>query len=485
MLSQSEIKDECPSNFKFHHFRGVTEAGKVINQMKEPVLVYFDPDIDGGFAGVLSCKYLTMIGKTYTWCCNSRREHGWKLDLGAIRGKDILAVDFLISKDTIKEICDSGSNIVSFDHHENDVEQIYYVSETGCKGIVINNQYPFEDKSSRYLSGAGVAFESFIEMLPEFNTLLNRAIVGITLLSDIRDIENPYARRYLYELYHHKYTGYIKYLIDAVIPGYDYGFGVPRMDRNFVDYRFSPKLNACFRFNEEQEVINFLLEDGFLDLECHKLQKELVSLLKEKSKVVELSNLRIVSFFVKDFLKYKDVLASFVGLTASRFLDDTHSCICMAIGNGYVERASFRGRINGLGYLSAVSNLIHGEGHGSAFGIKELVPSSSLFKKINKACLDLEKEVNWERKIVRTANLSIFSRRKGKKYAIENQYCLSQNRTYVKYTGYCVEKKRSTSDVQEYYVDGISVLCFDSSVDISSGLIFPILERGNLTYYLE
>ena len=28
-------------------------------------------------------------------------------------------------------------------------------------------------------------------------------------------------------------------------------------------------------------------------------------------------------------------------------------------------------------------------------------------------------------------------------------------------------------------------ICFDSSVDIYSGLIFPILERGNLTYYLE
>lgn len=484
-MLDNQVKDDNRGEFHPHTFTGVDEAKEIIENMREPVLVYFDPDIDGGFAGLLACKYLSKIGKRYTWYCNSRREHGWKLPLSKIKSKDIIAVDFLISLQEIKDICDSGSNIVSFDHHENKDDKISYTSPKGYRGIVINNQFSYEPESSRYLSGAGVSFESFIQMLPEFNTLLNRALVGITLLSDIRDIENPYARSYLYDLYHHKYEGYIRYLIDTVSAGVDYGFGVPHMDRNFVDYRFSPKLNACFRLNKEDEVINFILGSGVLDLECHQIQKELVSSLQESSRVITLSNLKVVSFYIKDFLQYEDVLASFVGLTASRFVDDEHSCICMAIGNGFVERASFRGRINGLGYLKVLREYLDGEGHGSAFGIKGFTPTNELVKQANKACATLEKEVNYEKKIVRTANLSIFSRRKGKIHAIENQYCLSQNRTYVRYVGHCIEKKRSTNSVQEYYIDGVSVRCFDSSVTVQNGLLFPIMERGNLTYYLE
>lgn len=485
MLSQSKIKDERPSNFKFHHFRGATEAGMAIKQMEEPVLVYFDPDIDGGFAGLFVCKFLSKMGKRFTWHCNSKREHGWQLPLEKVSGKDIIAVDFLITAEEVMSICDAGCNLVSFDHHQNRKEFIEYWSDYGTFGIVVNNQYPFEEETGRYLSGAGVVFESFCELDPSFNTELHRSLVGITLLSDIRDIENENARTYLYDLYHHEYKGYIRYLIDAVMGERDYGFGVPRMDRNFVDYKFSPKLNACFRFNLEGEVIQFLMGSGVLDLECHATQKKLVKGIKEKSIVKELDTLRVVSFYVKDFLKYRDVLSSFVGLTASQFLDGNKSCICMSIGNGFVERASFRGRVNGLKYLDSMPLDLECAGHGSAFGIKKLTPSGALFKQISASCQKVEGDIDWSPNVVRTANLSVFARRKAIQYAIENQYCLSQNRTYIRYTGFSITKKRGTSDWAEYLVDGISVLCFDMSKDFKSGLIFPILERGNLAFYLE
>lgn len=479
------VEDIRVESIKMHHFKGVDLAAKILDNIKSPVLVYFDPDIDGGFAGLFVCKFLTMTGKRFNWYCNTRREHGWQLDSKRVAGKDIIAVDFQITDNEVKEICDWGCNLISIDHHQNGEKLIEYVSDEGKMGVVINNQYPFEEEDGRYLSGAGVVFEVFSELDARFNSLINRSIVGITLLSDIRDIENPNARGYLYDLYHHGYKGYIKYLIDAVMGEKDYGFGVPRMDRNFVDYRFSPKLNACFRFNEENEVIQFLMGSGVLDLECHKEQKQLLSEIKSTAEVRELPGLRVVSFYVKDFLKYRNVLSSFVGLTASQYLRGDKSCICMSIGNGYVERASFRGRINGLNYLGVMPEGISGAGHGSAFGIKGVTPSGKLFKDVGARCISLEQEVNWSPNVVRTANLSIFSKRKAIKYAIENQYCLSQNRVYVKYTGHSIVKKRGTEDWAEYQVDGMSVMCFEKGLDFQSGYIFPILERGSLAFYLE
>lgn len=485
MLNKQEVQDIRIKDIKTHTFRGSAEADKLIKQMKSPILVYFDPDIDGGFAGLLVCKFLSQLGKEFTWYCNSKREHGWFLPIDRVAGKDIIAVDFLITREQVIEICEAGCNLVSFDHHLNGKDFIEYTSTSKTRGIIINNQYPFEKSTSRYLSGAGVVFESIVAFNPSFNSLLHRALVGITLLSDIRDIENDNARGYLYDLYHHPYKGYIKYLIDSVLGERDYSFGTPRMDRNFVDYRFSPKLNACFRFNEETEVIQFLMCQRFLDLECHKMQKVLVEKLKSSSNVVEFEHLRVISFFVKDYLQYRDVLSSFVGLTAARFLDGKKSCICMSIGNGYVERASFRGRVNGLNYLEAGDALLRGVGHGSAFGIKELVPSGKLFKSLSNVYGSLEESIGWEPNIVRTANLSVFARRKAVMYAIENQYRLSQNRTFIKYTGHSIQRKRSYGDWNEYSVDGVSVLCFDTSKNFENGLIFPIMERGHISFYLE
>lgn len=36
----------------------------------------------------------------------------------------------------------------------------------------------------------------------------------------------------------------------------DFAFGTPKIDRNFVDFEFSPTINALFRFNMGTEVID-------------------------------------------------------------------------------------------------------------------------------------------------------------------------------------------------------------------------------------
>lgn len=490
MISVKKETYKVDKATKYHKFRGSERLSELVSKMENPI-VYLDPDVDGVFSGFLVIQWLCRLGKKYSWYINTNREHGWTLDLEKARGRDIIAVDFLITPEVLKDIVDHDCNLISMDHHENVDYFIEYVNKNGNYGFVINNQYPFEEEDSRYLSGAGVVFESVIAADPSFETLVNRCIVGITLLSDIRNIENPLAHGYLYDLYNHKYKGYIRYLIDGVMGEKDFGFGVPRLDRNFVDFKFSPALNACFRFNQEDMVVKFVLGSGILDLEYHKMQKELVDTIQNSMTMKQFSNLRVCFFKKSDISsEYWDVLSSFVGLTASQYLDGVHSCVCYMIDTDntnkpYVKRASFRGNVNGLEYRKAMLGYINGIGHGSAFGIKTIIPSRNLFNKVNEICGSVEEDSNYTRDIVKVMNMSMFVNSYGFEYGEYNMYCLSQHRKLVRYIGRNISRKQTSANYIEYEVDGIIVKCFDKKLDFTNGLVSLINERGNLCLYLE
>lgn len=490
MLGSRKKKFIIETAKKYHQFQGSARVREWIDSMRSPVLVYGDPDVDGMIAMLLVVRYLVGHGKSYSWFVNTNREHGWTLDYERVRGRDIIAVDFIIEDWRLQELVGLGCNVLSMDHHENG-EKLISCEKDGYRGVVINNQYSLEEKDGRYLSGAGVVFEVLCSADETFDTLENRALVGITLLSDVRDIENPLARGYLKDLYNHKYKGYIRYLIDNTIGDKDYTFGVPRMDRNYVDYKFSPAINSCLRFNREEDVARFFLGSGFLNLEYHKMQKELVSQIQENVRIVDYPKLR-VCYFKEEMVDpvYWEVLSSFVGLDASKNLDGVRSVICYMIaysddGKPYVKRASFRGNINGLDYRSKLLKIINGVGHGSAFGIKSLIPSKKLFLEANKICSDVEVDSNHVTDITEVLNLSFFAVRNGFEYGEYNMYCLTQHRKYIKYTGKNIEKHRSGANYIEYSVDGLPVMCFDVSLNFENGLILPINERGNLALYLE
>lgn len=485
MVEQNKIKLTERGEVKNHSFKGVDRAKRMLRYMQD-VIVYFDPDVDGCVSGWLACSLLSKMGIRYQWYINAYRSHDWTLPLEKVSGRDIIAVDFIITPEKLMELCDAGCNVISIDHHVNRKQAIEYSSDYGTEGVIINNQYDEEDSDSRYLSGAGVVFEAFIEMFPEFDTELNRSLVGMTLLSDIRDIENPLAEGYLYKLYIQRYKGYIKYLIENTIGDKDYGFGLPRMDRNYVDFKFSPAINACLRFNRHDHVVKFFLGSHMLDLSCRGTQKELLKKANSLLKRIDYSNLRVCYFFENDFIEYGDVLSCFVGLIASKNLDGKRSVICYMIsdegGGKYIKRASFRGNINGIDYQSALGGLFECVGHKSAFGIKGLRANKETFMKANSICRLLEEKTNYTKKVIEVPNLAMFN---SKKLAEDNMYCLSQNRTYIKYIGNVIKNKRGGGGFMEYSVNGIPVMCFDNSVDFENGLVLPILDRGIPTFYLE
>lgn len=476
-------------NIKFHKYRGSDQIADFMeNRFRgSDVLVYFDPDIDGVISGLFACKALAMMGIKFNWYINDNRDHGFLLPVDSVKGMNLFCVDFQISDSKIRELVDAGCNVLSVDHHKNGENFIEYESN-GKKGIVINNQYLDEEESGRYQSGAGVVFESLVRYFGDaFNTKENRALTGLTLLSDIRNIENINARLYLQELYEHKYKGYIGYLIKHTIGEVDYSFGVPRLDRNYVDFIFSPVINANLRFNRQDDVVKFFLGSGRLDLKYHKRQKALVLKMEEYSRVVRYSNLNIVIIDKSKFKGSEDepYLSSFVGLLASRYLDGERSVIAYLVEGRKVLRASFRGRVNGLDYLSELEKYIDGVGHGPAFGIKNLKPSKELFEKLNEVCRSLEEREDSSVRYTRTANMSMLTNNRGYDMGVENIYCLSQNRKYIKYVGKNVKTRRSGAKYKEYNIDGITVMCFDESLDPCKDLIMPIIERGVLCFYLN
>lgn len=483
-----EVKIKQRGIKKYHRFSGVDDKLKsLLLSMKNPI-VHFDPDVDGVIAGSFVCRFFAKHDISYMWYINSNRSHDWSLPVDSVAGRDIVAVDFIVEPQKVKELCDRGCNIVSMDHHVNNLRDCFhYVSKYSTDGYIINNQHLVEEEDSRYLSGAGVVFETLVQLDPEMDTRENRSLVGITLLSDIREIENPLAERYLYDLYTHPYKGYIKYLIDATMGEYDYGFGVPRMDRNFVDFKFSPALNSCFRFNMEEQVVNFMLGRGNLDLSYRTKQKELVSKIQSACKVITLPHIKICFFDERSFVYYEDVLSNFVGLVASRNLDGERSVICYMISQDkpnspkMIKRASFRGNINGLDYQGSLMHLFQCLGHKSAFGVKGLIPDKSTFLDANTSCGQLERKENYQKKIIPVVNLSMFN---AVKIAEDNMYCLSQNQVYLKYTGNSIKRRRSGAKYVEYSVNGIPVMSF-SDKTVSEGLILPMLERGIVNFYLE
>lgn len=470
-----------------------------------PLLVYGDPDIDG----LISLRNLkTFLEselnlKSVPYYCNSNRAHGFMLDLNSIeRGTIIFAVDFAITREEIKNIVDSGFDIISIDHHDVEDEFIYYMGEDNY-GVVINNQYPFEDSEWSFQSGAGVLWHilnayyegdrtKFIDNYEDLDYGFQdeaKALVGLTLLSDVRNIEMPNSREFLKCLYLCTMGGYIGYLLNET-KGNDYNFGIPKFDRNFADFTFSPKVNALFRFNLEYLAIDFILEKGYPDIDYQKLQKEFLDKLIEDVEVFEFSSTIFVKIYTDGLSSVElNYVENFIGLLASKFTD-TGKCVIAYIErpDGSAGRASFRSSIQTLPFRSSLLEYIDGRGHQGAFGIIGFRGDMRNFSKINRTIKELTRGYQEAIDFIEVSNLSVYvkSSRMAREIANENMYRLPQNRLYIKYTGSVdnIVKKRGSSKYALYEINGIKVVCFDLKLNPKEDLILPMLDKGWETYQL-
>lgn len=463
-----------------------------------------------------------MLGLKYTYYVNDNRYHGFTLDLEQLRGHLVVAADFTITQAEAQAIVDSDICLLSTDHHECQRDFIDVHSET-AEGIVINNQYPFEPEDNRYQSGAGVFYELACEIFPEFADRTRDALVGVTLLSDMRPIENEKARRYLKKTYSmNPEEGYIYYLISSCLDN-DFGFGVPKFDRSFIDFTLSPTINALLRANKKDEAIKFILGRGLQSHSSRDFQKMLLREMNAEVEVMPLANYTILRLDSYKFEKFGVKIAGYIGLLCNDYKDkhENVSVVGIVVDNGRIIRASFRGKYDDIHYKTGFRNLgINAEGHAVAFGIQDFYPDAQTWQDIDDLVGDLELSHHQTAKVVESSNLATILVRQGLNIATENCYVRDMYRTYIKYTGKNARVIRETYQTEEmtleelragirpdvvksginykyirdklgnpipkyreYNVDGRTVKSF--GVDIYSGLILPILEKGYIQLYVR
>ena len=487
---------------------------------ERPILLIGDPDVDGLLSLYLMTEFCNKFNLKYEYYVNSRRKHGFFLNPKDYGGYLIISADFTISESKVKEIVDSNIILLSTDHHSCQGEFICYKGV----GVVWNNQYPFEPEEDRYLSGAGVFYELVCSQYPEFKCAEYEALVGVTLLSDVRAIENDKAKRYLRKTYHIDTSeGYINHLISSTMSNNSYNFGKQRLDRNFIDYTLSPVINSLLRFDHTSVAVDFIL-GGYLppeELELRDKQKKLLDLMEEKVLMMELPNVTVVALNEKDFDNID--ISSFIGYYCNRVMDRDGrvNCLGFVMKDGIVTRASFRGRYGDINYLKAFREIgISADGHSGAFGLIDFSPVDDLFLTTNSTIEEIEKEHKTTIKVYSTTNLNLTVLQKGSDMAEENCYVRDLFRSYIRYTGsnakilskYFKKEELTQEDILKgveadevvkgvrykyirdklgnpipyyilYLVDGLKVKSF--GVSIEEGLILPIKENGYINLYLR
>lgn len=501
-------------------------AGKFMEILEtyqtRPLLLYGDPDVDGLISLLLMCQFCDMLGLKYSYFVNDDRYHGFAIEHDKLRGYLVMAADFTITQKEAEALVANDVCLLSTDHHECQAELIEVSSPT-AQGVVINNQYPFEPEDNRYQSGAGVFYELACELFPEFHDPVRDALVGVTLLSDMRPIENQKARKYLKKTYaSNPEEGYINYLISSCLDN-DFGFGVPKFDRNFIDYTLSPTINALLRANKTQIAVDFILGRGLKSHDAKGFQRQLLKEMYAEVEIMPLANYTILRIDSYKFEKYGVKISGYIGLLCNDYKDKhgNVSTLGIVIDNGRIIRASFRGKYDDVHYLSGFRNLhIHADGHPPAFGIQDFYPDAQMWQDIDDLIGDLESHHQMTVKIVNAQNLAVLMTRSGMDMAMENGYVRDMYRTYIRYTGKNVKVVRQTYQTEEftevdynsgvvpdvvkggtsykyvrdangglvpkyieYTVDGRKVKSF--GVPVEEGLILPILEKGYITLYVR
>lgn len=473
-------------------FRGTEKAFKLLMENRNrPVLYIADPDVDGLFSALLVCRFLTAYGIEYSLYINDDRKHGLLLDIEDLEGYMVIGADFATKPEQIEEIKKRDIVYINIDHHDIKSETLVEWD----KGVIINNQYPFELDEKRYLSGAGVVFETLCEWDARFKSHEHFAIVGITLLSDIRPIENKQARRYLDFTYSiSEDNEYFNYLISNTMKeNYEkYTFGYPRMDRNYIDYSFSPRINSMLRYNESYEALEFIFGSGLDTKDRRVMQREFVAYLVDCATIVKntYSNIAVIDwddldeFMLEQFDNPEP--SNFIGYACSQIMGTGNSTLILLVKDGEIIRGSFRGRYSDIDYLNLLRSLdIKAEGHKYACGILSIDIDDEKIEDINRGIKYLERGHVETRRIIEVSNLSMFYSSRCGRIADNNNYVRDSYRTFIKYIGNNYFKRKDGDSYIEYEVDGYEVKCFDPELTPNNGYIVPITEKGYVKMYLR
>lgn len=488
--------------------QGVSIVARILDaNWQRQFVVYYDPDPDGVFAGHSVHEFLDLHKKPHFALININRGHGIIQDLSNYKGGVVINVDSGVSWDKLKELVDMGVTVVSIDHHEIEgtpslednylglleegekslVKQglLYYCNEElGSEGVVLNNQYSFEDNDYRFMSGCGVVLDVLNQLNPNFAQSEHTAWHGITLLSDSREIENPIARDILTKTYSTdiESTDTIKHLTDTI--GFNkFEIGDNTLDRSYIDFYLSPFINAMLRLNMGYEAIQWFSGGVLRDTTVKEQQKRILTELRSRLVSAEMGNLLIanVEKYSTDYFE----ASNFIGLLANRMLIGGKTVVITCTQDGVFQRGSVRGYFNSTDYRGLFSEAgLIALGHKGAFGLKSYSTDTSFWDELDRKVGIEDEKAETTYQIHSMRNLAS-NRSKIRELAYENQFLRPFHKHYIRYTGLKCFPTTFKENFQEYTVDGIPMRCFDSEANIRNSYILPSMSKGYMSLYLE
>lgn len=476
--------------------RGVDKVSQILSKSTN-FLIYYDPDIDGAISGEFVRRFLKAYNQPYMYYINDNRTHGLRMtdeQLQKLVGTTIILVDAAMTVDEIIRLTDMGIPVINIDHHEVNSEEFVFIKseKTGCEGVIVNNQYPFEPQEQRFLSGAGVVYYVLKALTPSLFKDDEEALVGLSLLSDIRPLESKEAQNFLFKTYNHK-SPLMDYLIKVTKPEKDYGFGVQTFDRNYIDYTFSPKVNSLFRLNKGYEAIK-IFEGTFQgngdELTVYRnIQNSIRDAVIDNLHGEEYTNLTYKYVDSDIPLPYNFDITNFVGLACSQLKNFGKTTLLFVVENGNIKRGSVRGLCDDVDYLELFREYgFRAEGHKNAFGVISVdfdrVDVVGLNAAITAKELGYEAR-KYEGRIFDVTNLAFFASGPNSKFAEHNNYVRDSARIYLRYKGTSIQSFKK-GKATEFIIDGLKVMSFDDDLTPSNGLILPVKERGQyVNFYLK
>lgn len=484
-----------------HIFQGTEIASELLNTTA-PILVYYDPDVDGIFSGYFVTDVLNSYNRPNMYYINENRAHGFKMSMESVarlRGCLIVAVDFSIEEELVHQIVDAGVNLVNIDHHNiNNETLVYYENKVmGSRGVVINNQYCFEPKEWRFLSGAGMVHAVFSAFMPDyFNTKKHRALTGLTLLSDVRETESDLAISYLEDTFSWQ-DAYSGYLLRCTADTSSYTFGSQTyLDRNFIDFTFSPKLNALFRFNRGDTAIKLVKgEFNCAEISLSNLreaQKSICVDIVNRASCASRSNLTLAKVAYTGLEQGTANYANFIGLACGKILSSTGKTTVTVLCNGNtIIRGSLRGLSDNVNYLEIFRRYgVPCAGHKNAFGILSCDIGTIDFDSINEEIRMAEQGAELTYTVEDIGNLGflVANTKRIEKMAKYNCFARNNHRIYLNCSRCSSTLKRTNAagTYALYEIDGVQVKGFDVNITPENGgVILPMYEKGYLAFYLR
>ena len=492
-----------------------------------PIVLKGDPDVDGLMAWFVAGKMLQEVGYSFHSCVNTDRRHGlveeeliekerswgqfdYYIPTEYHQNEIIINVDSSLSADELLQLTAQGNFVISLDHHEVESnplfpnQQYWSTQQETSEGmeivgeaVLINNQYSFEPEELRFWSGTGVVLNALSKILDVEVKTEWVAMHGVTLLSDVRDIENPLAREILKVTYETPLVQMpvlrkLSQVCQSEVPDV-FQRHPEKLDRTFVDFSLSPYINASYQLNLTEYLFRLCIQtDFYYSLPAKTIRTRILNHMKKYLKVTELEHLVILAIDVSeipetsDFAEYNFKYTSFLGLIANQYLRDLGKTVLIAaVDKGNWLRGSVRGFHSDIEYREFFEkHNFDAQGHKGAFGLVS-VNGFIHFPTLDKDLGILEQGASKQGLNIHVMSNLLAEFDKLRELAYENEFLLSSHHHSISYSGLAYSTYSESAKKKGYDVDGMFVESFDKELNPKNALIVPYLIDNELRLILR